>query len=181
MDTFRRLRTLALLLVIGVLAVGAIDVPAAGAAPAGISAVDSLEADLFVEINALRRAHGLASLRLSSSLRRAADAHSASMAARGFFAHESADGSEFWKRVRASYSQRGYRSWSVGENLLWASPDIDAKAALTMWLESPSHRRILLTRRWREIGLSAVHVDAAPGVFAGREVTIVTADFGVRN
>lgn len=181
MDTLRKLRPVALLLVIGALGAAAIDVPAAGAAPAGISAVDALEADLLVEINALRRRHGLSSLRVSTSLRSAADTHSTSMATRGFFAHESADGSAFWKRVRSSYGQRGYRSWSVGENLLWASPDIDAKAAVTMWLNSPSHRRILLTARWREIGLSAVHVDAAPGTFHGREVTIVTADFGVRS
>jgi uncharacterized protein YkwD len=182
METLRKLRPVALLvLVTGAVGAGAVAVPVATAAPAGITAVDTLEADLLVEINALRRRHGLASLRLSRSLRAAADAHSNSMAARGFFAHESADGTAFWKRVRSSYVQSGYRSWSVGENLLWASPDIDAKAAVTMWLNSPSHRRILLTARWREIGLSAVHVDAAPAAFQGREVTIVTADFGVRS
>jgi uncharacterized protein YkwD len=49
-----------------------------------------------------------------------------------------------------------------------------------MWLRSRPHRRNLLTPRWREIGLSAVHVAAAPGFFGGRTVTIVTADFGVR-
>jgi hypothetical protein len=32
----------------------------------------------------------------------------------------------------------------------------------------------------REIGLAAVHVDAATGAYVVREVTIVTADFGVR-
>jgi uncharacterized protein YkwD len=49
-----------------------------------------------------------------------------------------------------------------------------------MWLNSPPHRKNLLTPGWREIGLSAVHVAAAPGVFEGRETTIVTADFGTR-
>jgi hypothetical protein len=38
----------------------------------------------------------------------------------------------------------------------------------------------MLTARWREIGLSAVHVMTAPGTYGGREVTIVTTDFGVR-
>jgi hypothetical protein len=38
----------------------------------------------------------------------------------------------------------------------------------------------MLTARWRDIGLSAVHLTAAPGTYGGREVTIVTADFGVR-
>jgi uncharacterized protein YkwD len=49
-----------------------------------------------------------------------------------------------------------------------------------IWQNSPRHRRVLLTPRWREIGVSAVHVPAAPGFFRGCEVTIATADFGVR-
>jgi hypothetical protein len=49
-----------------------------------------------------------------------------------------------------------------------------------MWLDSAAHRKIMLTARWREVGLSAIHVTSAPGTFGGREVTIVTADFGVR-
>ena len=68
----------------------------------------------------------------------------------------------------------------AGETLLWASPDVNAKRALQMWLESPEHRRILLTPAWREIGLSAVHTMAGPRVFDSLEVTIVTADFGAR-
>ena len=47
-----------------------------------------------------------------------------------------------------------------------------------MWLESPEHRRIILTAAWREIGLSAVHTASAPNALNGLEVTIVTADFG---
>ena len=77
-------------------------------------------------------------------------------------------------------SLHGTHYWSVGENLLWSSPDVDAAGALDMWMNSPEHRKILLTARWREIGLAAVHVAAAPGTYGGREVTIVTADFGVR-
>jgi uncharacterized protein YkwD len=45
---------------------------------------------------------------------------------------------------------------------------------------SPGHRENLLSQRWREIGISAVHASSAPGVYGGQEVTIVTADFGLR-
>ena len=103
------------------------------------------------------------------------------MAQRGYFSHNSANGTSFDKRIARFYSLGGKRYWSVGENLLWSSPDVSASAALDMWLNSPEHRKILFTARWREIGLSAVHVQAAPGAFGGREVTIVTADFGVRH
>ena len=102
------------------------------------------------------------------------------MARAGFFAHESQNGKSFGERVRRFYRTAGFRSWRAGENLLWASPDIDAKRAVELWLESPGHRRVLLTPAWREIGLSAVHTASAPRVFDGLEVTIVTADFGVR-
>ncbi len=47
-------------------------------------------------------------------------------------------------------------------------------------MASPEHRANILSPKWREIGVSSVHVARAPGVFGGREVTIITADFGVR-
>jgi uncharacterized protein YkwD len=102
------------------------------------------------------------------------------MAKRGYFSHNSASGVSFDKRIARYYSLGGRRYWSVGENLLWSSPDVSASGALDMWLNSPEHKKILFTARWREIGLAAVHVSSAPGSYGGREVTIVTADFGVR-
>lgn len=132
------------------------------------------------EINALRAKHGLPRLVVSKSLAAAARKHSLEMAHEGFFAHESPSRGSFGERVKRDYRTAGYRSWRAGENLLWASPDIDARRAVEMWLESPGHRRILLTPGWREVGLSAVHTASAPRVFDGLEVTIVTADFGAR-
>ena len=141
----------------------------------------ALEKDVLANVNLLRRQHGLPALRMSSRLVAAARSHSTEMARRGYFSHDSANGSSFDKRISRFYSLGGKRYWSVGENLLWSSPDVSASAALDMWLNSPEHKKILLTARWREIGLSAVHVHSAPGTYGGREVTIVTADFGVRH
>ena len=158
----------------------------AGAAPAGatsqgpVSATGALEQDVLANVNLLRRQHGLGALRLSLKLSAAARSHSAEMAQRGYFSHSSANGTSFDKRIARFYSLGGKRYWSVGENLLWSSPEVTASAALDMWLKSPEHKKILFTARWREIGLAAVHVSSAPGSYGGREVTIVTADFGVR-
>jgi len=145
-----------------------------------LAARDDLESGVLVEINALRRQHGLAPLRLNARLRAAADTHSAAMANRGFFSHDSVDGTIFWKRVARFYPQGSHGYWSVGENLLWSSPDVAPADALRMWLGSPPHRKNLLTSRWREIGLSAIHVTSGPGVFNNAPVTVLTADFGVR-
>jgi uncharacterized protein YkwD len=170
------------------LALALIVVATVAAAPTGarphaaqtLTAKNDLESAVLGEINALRRRHGLAPLRLNARLRAAADRHSASMARRGYFSHTSADGTSFATRVARYYprGRSGYRA--IGENLLWSSPDVDAARAVAMWLNSASHRRNLLRAHWREIGLSAVHSSAGPGVFRNAPVTVVTADFGVR-
>ena len=156
-------------------------VSSAGASPArATSSMQTLEAALLAQINGLRTSHHLVALRLSIKLRAAARQHSAEMATRGYFSHSSADGSHFDRRIARYYPMGSRRYWSVGENLLWSSPDVDAPRALQMWLNSPEHRANLLTARWREIGIAAVHSASAPGSYGGREVTIVTTDFGVR-
>jgi uncharacterized protein YkwD len=143
-------------------------------------ALSSLEGGILADVNAFRQQHGLRALTVSSALTAAARQHSRSMAAAGYFAHESVGGGAFWQRVRSFYPQPRSGSWAVGENLLWSSPDIDAAGAVHMWEASPPHRENLLTSRWREIGISAVHVSSAPGIYDGQPVTIVTTDFGVR-
>jgi uncharacterized protein YkwD len=162
---------------------------AALAAPAGahvdrsrqaIASNTALATEMVSDVNRLRRSHGLRPLRVSTKLVEAATQHSQEMARMGYFSHDSANGSAFWRRVQHYYGSKGRRYWSVGENLLWASPDVDAAGSVKMWMASPEHRANLLKGEWREIGLSVVHVPSAPGVYNGLEVTIVTADFGVR-
>ena len=150
------------------------------AAKYAASSVSALEAQVLADVNALRRERGLRPLRFSGQLSRAADVHSHDMARQGYFSHSSRDGSAFWRRVERFYPSTGYRSWIVGENLVWASPDLSSAGALSMWMGSPPHRANLLSKQWREMGLAAIHVAAAPGVFGGHQVTIVTANFGSR-
>lgn len=153
---------------------------AATAPQATIAAQNGLEREILVELNQVRAAHGLPALRLARGLTAAADAHSAAMARYGFFAHESRGGGAFWKRILRFYGRGSFRTWSVGENLLWSSSTLDAAGAVRMWMDSPPHRRNILDRGWREVGLSAVAAAGAGGVFSGRDVVIVTSDFGAR-
>jgi uncharacterized protein YkwD len=169
-----------ILLAACVLSLWAVASPAGAAADRPAAAMRSLEQDVLSSINALRREHGLVPLRQSASLSAAARQHTNEMASRGYFSHDSANGSSFDRRIARYYPMKGRRYWSVAENLLWSSPDVDAARALDMWINSPEHRKNMLTARWREIGLSAVHVPSAPGTFGSRAVTIVTTDFGVR-
>jgi len=145
-----------------------------------LEARQALDRGILVEINAERAERGLRPLRPSPALAAAARTHSLLMARRGFFAHERPAGGPFWRRIERFYASDGYRSWAVGENLVWRSPDLDPSQAVRLWLASPPHRRVLLDPKWEEIGLAAVHAASAPGAFSGLPVTIVTADFGLR-
>jgi uncharacterized protein YkwD len=178
------MRGAAIILGTAVLAAAVVAAVAAPSAPASTRAravaLTSLERGVLDDINAFRAANRLAPLRVSASLTEAARSHSQQMQVDGYFAHNSFDRTAFWKRIRAFYPSGRYGFWSVGENLLWSSPGVDAQQALTMWENSPEHRKNLLDPHWREIGISAVHASRASGVYRGLPVTIVTTDFGVR-
>ncbi|HEY8646710.1 MAG TPA: CAP domain-containing protein, partial [Gaiellaceae bacterium] len=137
---------------------GALAAPAAHSGKAGNRvALSSLESGVLSELNTIRAQHGLEPVKISARLTAAAAQHSKEMAADGYFEHSSHDGTAFWKRINRWYGQNGYSYWSVGENLLWSSPDVDPAGALQLWMSSPEHRANILTARWRQIGVSAVH------------------------
>lgn len=141
----------------------------------------TLNHEVLAAVNNFRAAHGLGKLHESRALDRSARQHSLEMGKDGYFAHPSANGTSFWKRIRHYYVARHYAYWSVGENLLWSSPSVSAAGAMKLWIGSPEHLANLLAPRWRELGVSAVSVVHAPGVFGGRRVVIITTDFGDRH
>ena len=148
------------------------------AAPAALTLLGN---GVVEELNRVRAARGLRPLRATASLVASARRHSAQMGAHGFFAHESADGTPFWRRIERFYGGNGFRSWEVGENIFWQSPaGIAAVSVVRSWLASPGHRANVLSRAWRDVGVGAVTRPSAPGVYGGAAVTIVTVDFGKR-
>jgi uncharacterized protein YkwD len=140
----------------------------------------TLNHQVLAAVNRLRVAHGLVQLHESSALDSSARQHSLEMGRLGYFAHSSRDGTAFWKRIQKYYPAAGHAYWSVGENLVWASPTLSAASAMKDWIASPPHLKNLLTARWRDMGVSAVRVVNAPGYFHGMNVVIITNDFGVR-
>jgi uncharacterized protein YkwD len=159
-------------------------VPLAGAGgvahPAKAKGLPGLDARVLEEVNVVRTSHGLPTVRLSGALAAAASQHSMEMVVGGYFAHDGMAAS-YSRRVAAYYPVAGRRRWTVAENLVWGSPSIGAREAVRLWMHSHEHRANLLRRGWREVGVSAVHARAAPGVFQGLDVTVITLDFGRRN
>jgi uncharacterized protein YkwD len=141
----------------------------------------SLEAQIVVELNAVRAARGLRPLSLARGLQASARNHSRTMLQQGFFRHDSPDGTRFSDRIRRFYPAHGFRSWSVGENLLYHTAELPPAEAIAAWLRSPPHRRNMLSPQWREVGVGALWSAAAPGEFVDASVSVVTVDFGVRS
>jgi uncharacterized protein YkwD len=149
------------------------------AAPVDVTEDTVLRRGVVAEINATRAAAGLAVLRPSKPLARAAREHARSMATLGYFSHSWPGGTPTIRSVAASYG-KGSGRWAVGEILVWAAGRLSAQAAVARWLASAPHRRDLLGN-WRHIGVGAVHASGAPGVYGGRDVTIVAVNFGRRS
>ncbi len=141
----------------------------------------SLEQGILRAVNRVRVAHGLHTLVLSRGLQAAATFQSRIMLEQGVFDHDSAAGGAFGDRMRRFYPVGSAHAWSVGENLLWGSDGIDPSVAVKSWLDSATHRRIMLDPTWRESGVGALSTPAAGGVYAAAgPVVVVTIDFGTR-
>jgi uncharacterized protein YkwD len=154
---------------------------ATAAATATTATVDAtLQRLVAAEINIVRRSYGRSRLTLSGALSRAGTEHARGLALAGYFSHDWSDGTPFGSWIRRFYPPARARRWSAGENLAWSTQAVTAQQAVEMWLASPEHRRILLSKSWRQVGLGVVRATGAGGVYGGRDVLILAAEFGVR-
>jgi uncharacterized protein YkwD len=123
------------------------------------------ETSILREMNRVRAADGLQSLRADGRLELAARSHSREMVRTGSFAHGAFGTRMHQFQVRGSFA---------GENLAWGVGDRGtARGIVAAWLASPGHRANLLRPSFRHVGVGAF-VGSFRG-FAGANV--VTADF----
>jgi uncharacterized protein YkwD len=139
-----------------------------------------LELSTIQSINTLRAAHGVGPLTVSPGLFGSAALHDEQMVDGGYFSHLAPDGSSFSDRLATFYPMGSHYYYSVGENLLYSLQPPTPDQMIAAWMKSFEHRRNLLNPLWRQIGVAALTVPSAPGVFDGAPVTVVTVDFGVR-
>jgi len=133
--------------------------PAAGQL-VGTAPDATVEAAVACLVNGERTARGLAAVERAGALEAAAGRHAADMVARRYFAHVSPTGGTVDKRARRA----GYLTapcWAVGEDLGWAPrAAATAQAVVDAWMDSPSHRAVILDPSFRDIGIGLV--DRAP-------------------
>ena len=136
------------------------------------------EKQLMTLVNHVRVKHHLHKLTMVASLERAARAHSRQMVRVGYFSHSSANGESFSARlIRFGYTTTGCTRWTVGENIAYGYQASGTPHAIFMaWWHSPAHRRVLLTKRLRNLGIGR-----AAGTFKGVSgIIFFTLDCGVR-
>ena len=129
-------------------------------------------------LNRERKRRGIRSLRSNSKLAAAAERHSRDMARRDYFDHDSRDGTSFSTRVRRAGYARGSGGWYLGENIAWGSgPYATPRSIVSEWMRSPGHKRNILDRRFREIGVGIARGAPVRGQEGG---VTYTTDFGSR-
>ncbi|USA04816.1 sigma-70 family RNA polymerase sigma factor [Streptomyces lydicamycinicus] len=115
-----------------------------------------LEAQATALINQRRARAGCGPLRIDPRLHTAAQRHSADMAARQYYEHQSPDGTGPDDRITAT----GYRWSSWGENL--DRGPRTAAGAVNDWMGDRMHRDNLLNCAYTEVGIGVVQGSGGP-------------------
>ena len=114
----------------------------------------ALNAHIFAQTNAQRRAAGRSALKQSPELMRAAQDYARKLAAAGTLSH-SLGGTDPGKRARAA----GFRWRAIGENIVFASArgsdEQIAAGFIRQWMNSSGHRKNILATKYNMIGVGA--------------------------
>lgn len=108
------------------------------------------ESNVLGQINGLRADEGLTPLTCDPHLARLARAHAADMCARGFFGHVNPEGESPVERA----DRLGVVHHRLAENVASGQPSADS--VVVDWMDSPSHRRNILTDGLTRSGVGRV-------------------------
>jgi len=136
-------------------------VAACTALPGASAAATPEEQEMVDALNAGRADRNLPQLRLSPSLERSSFAFAQRLMRTDVFAH-------------AERIQAGGRFRRLGEVLAW-TPGLRLRRprAVRMWLASPGHRALILSRRFHYVGAGR-----ARGIFGGVPATVWVVQLG---
>lgn len=118
--------------------------------------------------NTNRQKAGAPKVTLNPQLNAAAQAKIDDMFQNNYWAHVSPKGTEPWYFITSA----GYKYQHAGENL--ARDFANAKDVINAWMASPSHKKNLLDKRYKDMGLAV-----KDGYINGVETTIVVQMFAV--
>ncbi len=125
--------------------------PIAAQAAPGDPILDPEERALCGQVNGYRAQHGLKPLKVSVALTKSSKWLSADMARNDYLDHTDSLGRTFERRITAF----GYRGKLRSENVAAGSPA--AAATLEQWKQSAPHRKNLLSRTQKVIGIGRAY------------------------
>lgn len=102
--------------------------------------------DILDELNDIREDYGCADLAMSDELTRCAAIRSSEIST--YFSHTRPDGSQ-WYTINASLQ--------YGENLLKTQINHEADDIVQMWMDSPSHKDLIVDGYYRTVGIARYH------------------------
>lgn len=114
---------------------------------AGLRDLERIRAEMLARVNAVRRSAGLRPLLPNAELDQAAQEHARDLLIRGYYRHQSPEGSQPGDRARSA----GYPTFDVAENL--HEDRYSVEQTLDDWLHSSGHRRNLLDPHCTDLGL----------------------------
>jgi len=116
------------------------------------TSLDKEESAFCRSINSYRAQNGLAALRVSTSLMKAATWDTTDMAQKNYFSHTDSVGRDPFQRMTAF----GYSfQTSEGENI--AAGNASASATFSQWKASPGHNQNMLSPAYKVIGISRAY------------------------
>ncbi|MES1240116.1 MAG: CAP domain-containing protein [Acidobacteriota bacterium] len=108
---------------------------------------DRVRSEMIASVNAARKKAGLRPVTGNALLDKAAQRHAEDMLARGYFAHQSPSGTTVRERARSA----GYDWVTIGENIAFGQTSV--AEVMETWLDSPGHRKNILTPAFAELGV----------------------------
>jgi uncharacterized protein YkwD len=140
----------------------------------------AIDAATFCLIEQVRVAHHLQPLRYSPPLQSVATGQTRDMVAGDYFGDQSISGLTPMQRILATPYPSHAKRVNSAQNIGWATGPLATPAAMVQaWMHSIPHREIILTARFRDIGVGVT--PAAPSSLArGLNGATYTLELGQR-
>lgn len=135
-------------------------------------------------INRERAKRGLRSMLANGALLKSSDWQAGDMIEHEYFDHNRKDGPDFGERILRFGYAADADGYALGENLAWATATIATPSRMVkLWMNSPGHRKNILTRGFRDQAVAAVWSDGnVGGAYAqsGGPFVVFVNQFGQR-
>lgn len=145
-NTFRSFHRFVVLTMLAVTL--ALILPGTAARAEAATARKAVAYDVFYAVNEVRAQYGLKDLKWNRDLTACAEVRAKEL--RSFFSHTRPDDSA-WYTVNPEIM--------YGENLMASPIDMEAHELVEYWMDSPSHRALILEGRFKTAGVAFYHVN----------------------